>query len=205
MGEARRPIIGFDTTSDVSLIVDQAVQDGYTLVGRYLSQSWKGLTRSEAAAIHAAGAKLLLFFETAPTGPQYFTGANGRFDVSAAHAVSVSLGAPRGTGWTFTVDYDAASCDLERIVTYFSAVRTAIQQLAPGEPMPYQLGAYGDDLVIEALKSRGLVEYTVRAGASKWFGNPSFQADVVQSPPCTLYGMSADRLRSAASELAFLW
>lgn len=191
-------ITGFDTTSDISQIVGDAVTDGHTMFGRYMAQSWKGTSRAEVDAIHAVGGKLLLYYEANPLNPTYFSRSQTIEDIRIAHTCSLDLRAPRGTGWCFTVDYDAVDLDLNRIVSYFGSLRAQIQSMAPGEPMPYLLGAYGDGAVLEQLTKRGLVEFTVLAGASKWTGSAGFKATVTQSTPTTLYGLSVDLLTADA-------
>jgi peptidoglycan hydrolase-like protein with peptidoglycan-binding domain len=116
---------------------------GYDGVLRYLGNWSKSLTTDEPAIIHGAGLSLCLVYEANPTSAAAFTIAQAQTDVANAVASAKSHGAPAGVGIAFTVDYDAAVHDLDAIVAYFGVIIAGVDQYKPG--------AYGDDIVLDAL------------------------------------------------------
>lgn len=188
---------GFDTTSNVSQIARDAYVAGYSFVGRYLADNWKGLTRAEAAAIGAAGMDIVSFYETDPTSIGYFDPKRAPEELERCHDLSVARGQPRGSCWYHTVDFDAAGRDTPKICDFFAALRETLKALTPGEPPSYLLGAYGDGAVLAALIAKGLIDRCCLAGASAWDGSADFaRASLVQSPPSRLLGLSVDLLHS---------
>jgi hypothetical protein len=127
-------------TAPSAAAIHKAALDG---VLRYLGSWRKSLTTGEAAIIHGAGLNLGLIYEANPTSAAAFTTTQAKTDVSNAVASAKSHGAPAGVGIAFTVDYDAAVHDLDAIVAYFGVVIAGIGQYKPG--------AYGDDIVLDAL------------------------------------------------------
>jgi peptidoglycan hydrolase-like protein with peptidoglycan-binding domain len=110
---------------------------------RYLGNWQKSLATGEPAIIHDAGLNLGLIYEANPTRAAAFSPAQAKTDVANAVASALSHGAPAGVGIAFTVDYDAAVHDLDAIVAYFGVILAGIGQYKPG--------AYGDDIVLDAL------------------------------------------------------
>lgn len=194
----------FDTTDDISNIVAQAIKDGYVAFGRYINNfaSWKTLQLPEAQKISAEGGKIISIFETTPTTIGYFTSEEARRDIAAVHEASQQLGQPRDSAWYLTVDFPAGVAHLQSIIDYFTLARELIQEMAPGEEMPYKLGAYGDGAILNLLLQKGVVEFTYLAGASSWPGSSTFKsrATLIQSPPEQLYGLSCDPVISYSED-----
>ncbi|WP_425805248.1 DUF1906 domain-containing protein [Desulfitobacterium sp. Sab5] len=117
---------------------------GIDAVGRYLGNSWKGLTTDEVKVIHEAKLGLFLIYETNPTYAGYFSYDKGISDVQSAIAKAEALDAPNGICIYFTVDYDAQPGDMGAIQEYFRGVRDGLSG-------KYLVGAYGSYQVMEAL------------------------------------------------------
>lgn len=128
------------------------VKNGVKTVGRYLSQSsWKGLTLGEVANIKAAGLQIFSIYESNPTKASYFSADKGKSDALDAVSLAKCVGQPEGTAIYFTVDYDAQTCDLKAILSYFQAVKANLSG--------YKVGAYGSFTVLNYLHENNAADY----------------------------------------------
>lgn len=133
--------------------VKQLRQAGIEAIGRYLGDpgSWKTMSPSEAKNILEAGLAIFSIWETNPTRRAYFSAQQGSHDAVAATRYAQAIGQPQGTPIYFTVDYDASVVDMGPIITYFHAVKAALNG--------YSVGAYGSYRVIEELRQTGAADY----------------------------------------------
>lgn len=138
----------------------ELVKNGVTHVGRYLDHNWKGIDKTEADTIKAAGLKIFSIFEKAATQASYFTVVQGKADALEAIGYAKELGQSVGSAIYFTVDYDAQPKDYPAILAYFQAVKANLQG--------YLLGAYGSYNVLNYLHSKSVARYYFQTVA--WSG-----------------------------------
>lgn len=126
-------------------------QNGITHVGRYLSNSWKGLTPSEVSSIQKSGLHLFSIYEQGGTLASYFKKEQGVQDAYVSYKLAQSYGQPEGTAIYFAVDYDAQPNDYAGILNYFQGLKDTLSS--------YKVGVYGKYEVIQLIQSKGLAEY----------------------------------------------
>jgi hypothetical protein len=127
------------------------VQNGISHVGRYLANSWKGLTLDEIASIKKAGLQLFSIFEKGATQSDYFTKEQGVDDANTAYQLAQSFGQPEQTAIYFAVDFDAQTKDFAGILNYFQGVNDTLTS--------YKIGVYGKYEVIQLIQSKKLADY----------------------------------------------
>ena len=90
------------------------VENGRTIVGRYISGTTKKLTRDEMKVIYNAGLKVFPIYQITNNYRNYFSAGRGRRDAYYAIEALRSLYFPDGTTVYFAVDFDA-TVDAQRL------------------------------------------------------------------------------------------
>lgn len=126
--------------------------EGVEYVGRYLGDSWKSMSKTEADAILDSGLQLVSIWETNPTNAAYFTKVRGILDAQEASCYAKALVQTEGSAIYFAVDYDAQPADMGSILTYFAGVREAIDQ-------SFKVGVYGSYAVLTMLYDHKAVDF----------------------------------------------
>lgn len=141
----------------------------YRGVGRYLSDSAKGLTRGEADALLAEGLWILPIRES--TAKRAADGrAAGVEDVRTAEGIAARLGIPKSVAIFYAVDFDA---DPARVKPYFQGVKATAS---------HPVGVYGSARVVEAMIDSGLARWAWQTEA--WsHGVVSPKAHLLQRAP----------------------
>ncbi|MEK5492595.1 DUF1906 domain-containing protein [Paenibacillus sp. FSL R7-0297] len=134
---------GFDCAAPLTKkLAKQFRDDGYVFACRYLVPlGWKRLTRTEAAAISAAGLQIVSVFET--TASRALGGRTaGLTDGVIAEQTALAVGQPAGSRIYFAVDFDASTKQMDTVIQYIKAAGEAARN--------YRSGVYGSVAVIEA-------------------------------------------------------
>ncbi|PKG23954.1 glycoside hydrolase domain-containing protein [Niallia nealsonii] len=141
---------GFDCATKLTAKTAKALKAlGFEYVARYLGNSWKSFDKAEAAAIQAAGLKLISIHQKSANYSAYFTEAQGISDAKEAMKNAAAVDQPKGTAIYFAVDFSSQAKDVKNIVKYFKAVKKTLSG--------YKLGVYGSYNTITAVK--GLADY----------------------------------------------
>lgn len=163
---------GFDAAQDCSHVTAKAKAAGVGFVCRYLSRSpAKNLTAAEAAALAAAGIKMVLVWET--TDNRALDGGDaGETDATQAASQAEALGVPYGTAIYFAVDFDASDPEIIQIAAGYAA------GFRRGLGGKYVAGVYGNGAVCAYLLDHGPsgVAYAWLAGGSGMNGTKAFDA-----------------------------
>lgn len=124
---------------------------GVRYVCRYLYSEGKGVTRDEVDALHAAGIGVVLNFEAA-AGNVLGGRAQGVADGRAAFLYAQQLGAPLGLPIYFSADVDVTSDQMPTVLEYYRGAQTVLGDA-------YQVRAYGEASVIDAVAAAGIARY----------------------------------------------
>lgn len=150
---------GLDADTVLTPFVPRLVAGNIEFVCRYL----KNLQITEIAALSASGIKIVSIFES--SGDRSLQGYNaGVADGQYARKQAQTLGQPAGSAIYATVDTDVTDPnDIDNVTDYFAGFDSAIFGA-------YDIGAYAEGTVLEALKEHGL-KYLWLAGAMGWDGS----------------------------------
>jgi hypothetical protein len=154
---------GIDTAVNLTLFAGLLKRE-YDFVIRYYNaiNPRKNLSRTEAAALCAAGLRIAAVWEDgSPTNAAYFGHKKGLSDGKAAfNYAKGTIGQPLNAPIYFAVDYDASAQDLEGlIIPYFQGISEAFHTAA-GAGLAYPIGVYGSGLTCRTLLAAGLVSFT---------------------------------------------
>ena len=161
---------GVDTVSNVTNILTQIKNQGYSYVIRYysLDGNAKRMGATEAAAIANAGLKRVSVYQNLHNTYSKFSATIAAGDATDAIAQAKSVGHSSGTIY-FAVDYDASASEIEgNIKAHFNELKTMLS--AAG----YSLGVYGSSLVCKKLKEAGIVSKTWLSMSTGWGYNTNF-------------------------------
>lgn len=161
---------GVDTVSNVTNILTQIKNKGYSYVIRYYSINGnsKRMGAAEAAEIANAGLKRVSVYQNLHNSYSKFSAAIAAGDATDAIAQAKSVGHSSGTIY-FAVDYDASASEIEgNIKAHFNELKTMLS--AAG----YSLGVYGSSLVCKKLKEAGIVSKTWLSMSTGWGYNTNF-------------------------------
>ena len=125
--------------------------NGYYLVGRYLANSAKGITRDEAELILDNNMKFFPIFQSSGLDESIssFTLNRADQDAISALAYAKNLGLPQRTIIYFAVDYDATDYDIsEYVLPYFKSLYNKVKN-------EYKVGIYGTRNVCTKVMSAG--------------------------------------------------
>lgn len=162
---------------------------GYRFVGRYVgSPAPKGLTPSEATAIHGHGLHILLFYES--TAGRAAEGQHaGIVDGETASNACKGLHVPRDIVVYFTVDMELTSADSAAVQAYLEGARAQLN--ARG----YHAGVYGGYETLPVGKAAGVehLVQTVAWSGGRWYALASVWQNEVN---VTIAGGDCDHLRA---------
>lgn len=154
-------MIGFDADQDCSHVAAAAYAKGARFVCRYLGRT----TRTEIAALHAAGLAVVLIWET--TAQRALSGYQaGMDDGRDARAQSTALGAPATAAIYATADLDVTAVQQAVVVSYFRGF--ALTGGVTGE--------YANGAVCQACVDQRVGTYTWLAGGMGMRGSQAFRA-----------------------------
>ncbi|MDC6364886.1 MULTISPECIES: DUF1906 domain-containing protein [Flavobacteriaceae] len=146
----------WNTLGKVNCLLDQGID---TVVRYYCHNNSnqhpeKKLGLSEAKELSKMGINIMVVYQNVQNKGVYFSNASGlNAGLDAFHWAKHIIGQPLGTAIYFSIDYDATMSDLNQlIVPYFQGVKKSIKET-------YEIGAYGSGMVVNELKSRGLINY----------------------------------------------
>jgi peptidoglycan hydrolase-like protein with peptidoglycan-binding domain len=164
-GNPDRPVTGFDTTTALTPTFAAArYDDGFRVVGRYLTVTEKSIVPGELDTLFAAGLKLVPIFQNFNNGPQYFTRALGLDHGRQAAIRARQLGLRGGVTIFFAVDYDAFETEIDALlVPYFEGVRDG---LAHSVSQIYRVGVYATRNIAAGVAKRGLASAIWVSGMS---------------------------------------
>lgn len=135
--------------------------DGYSIVGRYLTgtvggTTSKALTRSEMQTIFNEGLNLFLIYQDAhgqAVSLDYFTYEQGISDAKAAFNAADMLGAPNSAIIYFAIDYDMMDSQVTSYaIPYFEGIQNGMVQCNRA----YQVGIYSARNTCAKVSNKGL-------------------------------------------------
>jgi hypothetical protein len=144
---------GFDTSTTLSAAkAKEFANKGNQFVCRYLApkswNSWKALTAEEAQYITDAGMEIVSAWETTAGAAGQGNDAGKEAGIFALQSAK-EVGQPEGSKVYFCVDFEANKNQYEAIADYFIAAK---QELTG-----YEIDGYGNDAILDFLKSRGII------------------------------------------------
>lgn len=190
-----------DTAQNCAAATDCLKGAGVTTVVRYYSEftgiPGKRLTRSEAAALAAAGLRLGAVYQDAQNKPGHFTQSRGvRRGRYAYGYAQDTIAQPPGSAIYFAVDFDAGEAQVESaVIPFFRGVSRAFDE-AGGGASDYRVGVYGSGLVCRLVLEAGLADFAWLAAARGWRETQAFDDSgrwcLKQNPESTLCGLGVD-------------
>lgn len=183
-------IYGLDTVSNVTKIVQEIKNSGYSFVIRYysLSDNLKRTSAAELAAIGNAGLKRVVVYQNLHNEYSKFSTSIAQKDGSDAISQAKSVGQMSGAIY-FAVDYDASADQIDgNIKAYFKTLQSMLSQAG------YSLGVYGSSLTCKKLKEAGIVTYTWLAMSTSWgYGTTWTNWNIHQTVEVTVGGIACDK------------
>lgn len=135
----------------------------------------KRLTRAEAEQLAGAGLKIAVTFQQRQNQVGDFDEDKGLAAGRAAYAYARdTIRQPAGSAIYFSVDFDASTAQLAKVLAFFTGVRKAFDELGSGDPA-YAVGAYGSGRVLAKLRDEGLATFFWLALARGWAEFQSFR------------------------------
>lgn len=146
--------------------------NGYYLVGRYLANSAKGITRDEAELILDNNMKFFPIFQSSGLDESISSFTLNRADQHAISALAYAknLGLPQRTIIYFAVDYDATDYDIsEYVLPYFKSLYNKVKN-------EYKVGIYGTRNACTKVMGAGYAETCFVSDMSTGYsGNMGFK------------------------------
>ena len=187
-------MVVIDTDGNVSGHISILKDKGVAVVGRYFSSaSWKRISKSEAAEIAAAGMKLFTIFEN--DGDPDLTGDDGASHAQLAVQQAKTIGQPEGSAIYFALERlpsGYTNSDLRGIVNYIEQIRDVLAG-------KYKLGVYSDGVVLQALRTKKLIDFSWLSASRGFPGSLDFYEskrwDIAQEPNIDIdwNGLSIDQ------------
>ncbi|TKJ83752.1 hypothetical protein PaeCFBP13512_22310 [Paenibacillus sp. CFBP13512] len=129
-------------------------QNGYTAVGRYLTEVKipKKIKPGELDTIFAAGLRVFPICQSAGNSLSYFTPEQGSNDARTGLVAANGFGFEKGTVIYFAVDYDAVDEEVtSHILPYFQALSNKMEALGS----MYRIGVYGPRNICSRVSQAG--------------------------------------------------
>jgi hypothetical protein len=163
------------TTRKLNCLADAGVKSIIRYYARFTQQREKRLTRPEAEAILRSGMSIAMVHQAAGDSPRAFSRETGIADAEYARNQAINvIGQPGGSAIYFGVDFDCDEDDVShRIVPYFRAVREILA--AEGLEPRYEVGAYGNGLLLRTLLEANLVSHTWLSQSTGHNGSRAFK------------------------------
>ena len=176
-GDPNRNTPACDSIYEVTLqVADYLTTNGYTTIGRYLTQVEGGLEKAikpgELQRIFNAGMSCVPIYQTLGSYVGYFSTAQGKNDALLASNAALSFGFRQNTVIYFAVDFDATDYDISsNILSYFQGISSKMNDLGNF----YRVGIYGSRNVCSRVSNAGYAFSSYVAGMSTGFsGNLGF-------------------------------
>lgn len=193
-GDPDRPVTGMDTSTPITASAAIArYNEGYRVVGRYLTVTGKAIVAGELENIFDAGLKVFPIYQNYNNAASYFTESLGR-----GHGIQAAIRARElGIGPTpifFAVDYDATGAEANTIILqYFTGIAKG---LASSIDVKYKVGIYATRNVCSIVSQAGKAEAIWVSGMSIGYsGNLGFPmpSDWMYNQIKEIYNPSLDR------------
>ena len=170
-GDTTRSVNACDLSVEVtSELANKLYQDGYRVVGRYITGNTKRIQPGELTRIFNAGLKVFPIYQNNDRDIEDFTLEKGKIAGNYAVENAKQLGIPKGSIIYFAVDLDVYDYQIsEAIIPYFIGIMK-------GMDGTYKIGVYGSRNVCTKLSNELLVDSCFIADASyKFSGNAGYK------------------------------
>ncbi|CAB3901065.1 hypothetical protein LMG26684_04606 [Achromobacter mucicolens] len=172
---------------------------------RATSQPEKRLIRTEAEALVNAGISIAVVHQAGGASPDAFSSINGRKDAEHSFEYAIeTIGQPGGAAIYFAVDFDCDAANYSsRVLPHFKAINMVATSGVYSRS--YEIGAYGNGLVLSRLLDAGLCKYAWLSQSLGHHESRQFKASgrwtLAQKLPSSLcgIGVDVDDLNSAAN------
>ena len=146
------------------------VNEGYVIIGRYLTNVPGGLNKriqpGELQTIFNAGLSVYPIFQESHANASNFSRNQGYEDYQKAFRAAASYGFPKGTTIYFAVDFDVLGHEISNaIIPHFIGLNEAKNDMGN----QYNIGIYGPRNACIQVSNRGLADYSFVSGLSTGF------------------------------------
>lgn len=140
-GDTNRSATACDCSSTVtSERAATLYNNGYRIVGRYLTGGWKEIKAGEIETIFDAGLKIFPIYQTSGDESSYFNYGRGAVDAAQAIIAAKGYGFESNTIIYFAVDFDAMDYQVtNNILPYFHGIYDQFANMNSN----YRIGIYG--------------------------------------------------------------
>lgn len=146
------------------------VNEGYTTIGRYLTNVPGGLNKriqpGELQTIFNAGLSVYPIFQESHANANNFSRNQGYEDYQKAFKAAASYGFPKGTTIYFAVDFDVLGHEISNaIIPHFTGLNEAKHAMGN----QYNIGIYGPRNACIQVSEKGLADFSFVSGLSTGF------------------------------------
>lgn len=140
-GDVNRSATACDCSSTVTAARAATLyNNGYRIVGRYLTGGWKEIQPGEIETIFDAGLRIFSIYQTSGDSASYFDYAQGKYDAREAIVAAKHYGFKSNSIIYFSVDFDALDYDVSNnILPYFEGIVDQFTVMQSN----YRIGVYG--------------------------------------------------------------
>lgn len=170
-GDTTRSVNACDLSNEVTVeLANKLYQDGFRVVGRYITGNTKRIQPGEMERIFNAGLKLFPIYQNNDRDIDDFTFEKGKIAGNYADENARQLGIPKGSIIYFAVDLDVYDFQISQsIIPYFRGIMRGMNGT-------YKIGVYGSRNVCSKLSDKLLVDSCFVADASyKFSGNAGYK------------------------------
>lgn len=170
-GDKNRTVTACDTSKKITHNTAKVLKNnGYQIVGRYLTGSNKGLTIEELQIIIEEGLKVFLIYQENGTRKENFTHETGIQNACKAVAAAKQLRIPSGSTIYFAIDFDATDAQVTKyILEYFKGISNTFDGT-------YKIGVYGARNICTRVSNAGYATSSFVADASSGYsGNAGYK------------------------------
>lgn len=170
-GDITRSVNACDLSDEVTTeLANKLYQDGYRVIGRYITGNAKRIQPGELERIFQAGLKVFPIYQANDRNIEDFTFEKGRIAGNYADENAEQLGIPKGSIIYFAVDLDVYDFQISQsIIPYFKGIMNGMNGT-------YRIGVYGSRNVCIQLSNKLLVDSCFVADASyKFSGNAGYK------------------------------
>ena len=170
-GDKNRTVSACDTSKKITASAAKILKNnGYKIVGRYLTGSDKGLTIEELETILNEGLQVFLIYQENGRKKENFTTEIGIQNACKAITAAKKLRIPPNSTIYFAVDFDATDDQITKyIIPYFSGIYSVFDGY-------FKIGVYGARNVCSRVTANGYAISSFVADASSGYsGNAGYQ------------------------------
>jgi hypothetical protein len=125
----------------------------------HVGLSLRDLHRNNADVLLNAGLRIVSIWESGAEYAGYFSEEKGFADGKDAYRTAEYIGQPEGSAIYFPVHFEAQSCHMSAILSYFLGVRDGLgKKYRDGFGKKYQVGVYGSNNVLRMLHGINVVD-----------------------------------------------